>query len=314
MDDKVKVFAGTSNPELAKKIVKYMGINLGEIFVTRFSDGEIFVKILENVRGKDVFLIQSTHPPAENLLELLIMIDAMKRASARRITAVIPYYGYGRQDKKDEPRVPISAKLVADLLSTAGAHRILALDLHAEQIQGYFNIPVDHLYAAPVIIEHIKRQDFYNIDELVIVSPDPGRAKKARAIAKRINNVPIAIIDKRRPAPNMAEVMNVVGEVEGKVAILVDDIVDTAGTLVGAAEAIIKNGAKRVFAYVTHPVLSSNACERIKNSPIEKLVVTDSIPLRDNCSADIEVVSVAELLGEAILRIHEERSVSTLFV
>ncbi len=241
------------------------------------------------------------------------MIDALKRASARRITAVIPYFGYARQDKKDEPRVPISAKLVADLISVAGANRVLSMDLHAEQIQGYFNIPVDHLYAAPVMIEYIKNMNL-NEEKLVIVSPDLGRANRARAIAKRINNVPIAIIDKRRPKPNEAEVINVVGDVNGKNTIIVDDIVDTAGTIVAAAEALQKNGASKISAFITHPVLSGSSLKRIKDSPIEKMVVTNSIPLKSNNVEKIESVSVAPLLGEAIIRINEERSVSSLFI
>ncbi|MCD6400058.1 ribose-phosphate pyrophosphokinase [candidate division WOR-3 bacterium] len=311
--EKLKIFTGNSNINLAKEIAAYIGIELSEAFVTKFSDGEIFVKILENVRGQDVFVIQPTQPPADNLMELLIMIDALKRASARRITAVIPYFGYARQDKKDEPRVPISAKLVADLISVAGANRVLSMDLHAEQIQGYFNIPVDHLYAAPVMIEYIKNMNL-NEEKLVIVSPDLGRANRARAIAKRINNVPIAIIDKRRPKPNEAEVINVVGDVNGKNTIIVDDIVDTAGTIVAAAEALQKNGASKISAFITHPVLSGSSLKRIKDSPIEKMVVTNSIPLKSNNVEKIESVSVAPLLGEAIIRINEERSVSSLFV
>ncbi len=311
--EKLKIFTGNSNINLAKEIAAYIGIELSEAFVTKFSDGEIFVKILENVRGQDVFVIQPTQPPADNLMELLIMIDALKRASARRITAVIPYFGYARQDKKDEPRVPISAKLVADLISVAGANRVLSMDLHAEQIQGYFNIPVDHLYAAPVMIEYIKNMNL-NEEKLVIVSPDLGRANRARAIAKRINNVPIAIIDKRRPKPNEAEVINVVGDVNGKNTIIVDDIVDTAGTIVAAAEALQKNGASKISAFITHPVLSGSSLKRIKDSPIEKMVVTNSIPLKSNNVEKIESVSVAPLLGEAIIRINEERSVSSLFI
>uniref|UniRef100_A0A7C4U7A1 Ribose-phosphate pyrophosphokinase n=1 Tax=candidate division WOR-3 bacterium TaxID=2052148 RepID=A0A7C4U7A1_UNCW3 len=311
--DEMKIFSGNSNRQLAEKICEYIGVQLGEIFVSRFIDGEICVKILENVRGKDTFVIQSTHPPAENLLELLIILDALKRASAKRITVVIPYYGYARQDKKDEPRTPISAKLVADLITTAGAHRILSMDLHAEQIQGFFNLPFDHLYAAPVIIEHINSMNF-DLSELVIVSPDPGRAKRARGIAKRIGNMPIAIVDKRRPSPNQSEVMNIVGDVKNKTVILIDDIIDTGGTLAGAAKALKENGAKRIFSYVTHPLLSGDCLKKIEDSPIEKLVITDTIPLKNKNSQKIEVISVAKLLGEAIIRIHEERSVSTLFI
>ncbi len=311
MEDELKVFSGTSNPELGKKICGYLDITEGKIDALRFSDGEIRIKIGENIRGKDVFIIQSTNPPAENLLELLIIIDAAKRASARRITAVIPYFGYARQDKKDEPRVPITAKLVADLLTTAGADRVLALDLHVEQIQGFFNIPFDHLYAAPVMIEHFRAFDLSNF---IVVSPDPGSVVRSRAVAKRLGNLSLAIIDKRRPEPNKAEVINIVGEVEGKNVLLVDDIIDTAGTIVGATAALEKRGAKDIYVYCTHPVLSGKAMERLENSPIKKLVTTDTIPLGKKENEHITVLSVSELLGEAIRRIHEEQSVSTLFV
>lgn len=311
--NELKVFSGNSNKILSEKICEYIGVQPGEIFVSKFMDGEICVKILENVRGKDVFVIQSTHPPAENLLELLIMLDAFKRASAKRITVVIPYYGYARQDKKDEPRTPITAKLVADIISTAGADRILALDLHAEQIQGFFNLPFDHLYAAPVIIEHITSQNF-DLSELVIVSPDPGRAKRARGIAKRIGNIPIAIVDKRRPSPNLSEVLNIIGEVKNKIVLLIDDIIDTGGTLTGAAKALVEQGAKKVYSYVTHPLLSGDCLKNIEESPIEKLIITDTIPLKNKVSPKIEIISVAKLLGEAIVRIHKEKSVSNLFI
>ncbi|RKZ21121.1 ribose-phosphate pyrophosphokinase [bacterium] len=307
----LKVFTGNANKSLAEEICNYLGIPMGDALVTRFSDGEIRVKINENIRGADVFIIQPTFPPADNLLELLIMMDAARRASAWRITAVIPYFGYARQDKKDEPRVPISAKLVSNLLVTAGADRILTMDLHAEQIQGYFDIPVDHLYAAPVIIDYLRGK---NLQDVVIVAPDPGRANRARAIAKRFGNVPIAIVDKRRPEPNRSEVIYVVGDVADKTAVIIDDIVDTGGTLVGAAEALVKQGAKEVYACVTHPVLSGPAVERIENSTIKELVVTNTIPLGDKKRDKFTVLSVASLLGEAIRRIHNEESVSSLFI
>ncbi len=307
----LKVFTGNANKSLAEEICNYLGIPMGDALVTRFSDGEIRVKINENIRGADVFIIQPTFPPADNLLELLIMMDAARRASAWRITAVIPYFGYARQDKKDEPRVPISAKLVSNLLVTAGADRILTMDLHAEQIQGYFDIPVDHLYAAPVIIDYLRGK---NLQDVVIVAPDPGRANRARAIAKRFGNVPIAIVDKRRPEPNRSEVIYVVGDVADKTAVIIDDIVDTGGTLVGAAEALVKQGAKEVYACVTHPVLSGPAVERIENSSIKELVVTNTIPLGDKKRDKFTVLSVASLLGEAIRRIHNEESVSSLFI
>ncbi len=307
----MKVFSGNSNPELGKKICAFLGVKEGEIDAIRFSDGEIRIKIGENIRGKDVFIIQSTNPPAENLLELLIIIDAAKRASARRITAVIPYFGYARQDKKDEPRVPITAKLIADLITTAGAQRVLAIDLHVEQIQGFFNIPFDHLYAAPVMIEYFKS---FDLSDFIVVSPDPGSVIRSRAIAKRLGNLPLAIIDKRRPEPNKAEVINIVGEVKDKNVLIVDDIIDTAGTISGATAALEKRGAKDIFVYCTHPVLSGKAMERIENSPIKKFVATDTIPLGEKKNKDITILSVSELLGEAIKRIHEERSVSSLFV
>jgi ribose-phosphate pyrophosphokinase len=311
MEDELKIFSGNSNPELGKKIGAFLGIEEGKIDALRFSDGEIRIKIGENIRGKDVFIIQSTNPPAENLLELLIIIDAAKRASARRITAVIPYFGYARQDKKDEPRVPITAKLVADLLTIAGANRVLAMDLHVEQIQGFFNIPFDHLYAAPVMVKHFQT---YDLSNFIVVSPDPGSVIRSRAIAKRLGNLSLAIIDKRRPEPNKAEVINIVGEVTGKNVLLVDDIIDTAGTIAGATAALEKRGAKDIYVYCTHPVLSGKAMERLANSPIKKLVTTDTIPLGKKKNDHIIILSVSELLGEAIKRIHEEQSVSTLFI
>jgi ribose-phosphate pyrophosphokinase len=313
MDDQLKFFTGNSNRDLAKNICDYLNIPLGIIQVRRFSDGEIFVEIGENVRGKDVFVMQSTCSPVnDNLMELLIIMDALRRASARRMTAVIPYYGYARQDRKVAPRVPISAKLVADLITAGGAKRVLTMDLHAAQIQGFFNIPVDHLFAAPVLLNYIK-DHFQN--DLVIVSPDVGGVERARAFAKRLN-AQIAIIDKRRDGPNSSEVMNIVGKVEGSNVIILDDMVDTAGTLAKASVALAEHGAKRIYACATHPVLSGPALERIMNSPMDQLVVTDTIPLTDPAKASpkIKVLSVAPLFGEAIKRIHQEESVSSLFV
>jgi ribose-phosphate pyrophosphokinase len=313
MNEKPLLFAGNSNPELAKKIATFLGQELGGIDVRRFSDGEIFVEIGENVRGRDCFIIQSTSQPVNaNIMELLIMIDAFKRASARRITAVIPYYGYARQDRKSGPRTPITAKLVADLLVAAGAQRVLTLDLHAGQIQGFFNIPVDNLYALPVMLRHLRPL----CDEsTVIVSPDAGGTERARAYAKHLN-ASLAIIDKRRPSANVAEVMHLIGDVAGRKAIVVDDMVDTAGTLTKGVEALLKHGASSVIACATHGVLSGPAIRRIEESPIESLVVSDSIPLSPEAAAckKIQVLSVAELLGEAIKRISEEASVSSLFI
>ena len=298
---------------MSKKVCSYLNVALGGEKVKRFSDGEIQIEIDENVRSRDVFVIQSTCSPVnENLVELLLMLDALKRASAARITAVIPYYGYARQDKKVAPRVPISAKLVADMLTIAGASRIITLDLHAGQIQGFFDIPVDNIFAAPVLIEHI-RNNFNN--DLVIVSPDAGGVERARAFAKRLN-AGLAIIDKRRDAPNEATAMAVVGDVAGKVVVILDDMVDTAGTLVEAAGAIIKNGAREVYAVCAHPVLSGPSIERIENSPLKALVVTDTIPLRENARSckKIKVLSISELIGEAIIRSFKGDSVTSLFV
>jgi ribose-phosphate pyrophosphokinase len=313
MDNQLKFFTGNSNPLLAEQICAYMNTEMGAIQVRRFSDGEIFVEIGENVRGKDIFVMQSTCTPVnDNLMELLIIIDALRRASARRITAVMPYYGYARQDRKVAPRVPISAKLVADLITTAGARRVLTMDLHAGQIQGFFNIPVDNLFAAPVLLSYIKE---HFQDNLVIVSPDVGGVERARAFAKRLN-AQIAIIDKRRERPNSSEVMNIVGEVKGSTVVLLDDMVDTAGTLTKAAVALSEKGAKMIYGCATHAVLSGPALERIMNSPLDRLVVTDTIPLQKNIEIcpKIKALSVAPLLGEAIKRIHDEDSVSSLFV
>jgi len=310
--DRLTIFTGNANPELAKEICEYLGIELGKALVSRFSEGEIQVKIEQNIRGNDVFIIQPTCPPPnENLMELLIMIDAAKRASAGRITAVIPYYGYARQDRKDQPRVPISAKLVANLITVAGADRVLTMDLHAGQIQGFFDIPLDHLFAVKIFVEHLKRT--LDLSNLVVVSPDVGGIKMARAYAKRLG-VPLAIVDKRRISMDQAEVMNILGEVKGKDVCIVDDIIATGGSLVEAVEALKEKGARDAYATITHPVLSGPAIERLKRSPLKKLFVTNTIPVPEEKRIDkIEVLSVAPLLGEAIKRIHKEESVSVLF-
>ncbi|MBI5585874.1 MAG: ribose-phosphate pyrophosphokinase [Deltaproteobacteria bacterium] len=313
INDQLKFFTGNSNPELAKKICAYLGIPIGAIQVRRFSDGEIFVEIGENVRGKDVFVMQSTCSPVnDNLMELLIIMDALRRASARRITAVMPYYGYARQDRKVAPRVPISAKLVADLITAAGARRVLTMDLHAGQIQGFFNIPVDNLFAAPVLLDYIKK---HYKNHLVMVSPDVGGVERARAFAKRLS-AQLAIIDKRRDRPNSSEVMNIIGQVKGWNCVLLDDMVDTAGTLVKAAQALGEQGARSITACATHAVLSGPALDRINDSPLRELVVTDTIPAvaKGKQCPKIKVLSVAGLLGEAIKRIHMEDSVSSLFI
>ncbi len=309
-----KVFSGTANPLLAQEICQSLGCPLGEMMVKKFADGETHLQIQENVRGADVFLVQPTCTPVDgNLVELLLMLDAFKRASAERITAVLPYYGYARQDRKDKPRMPISAKLVASLLERGGANRVLALDLHAAQIQGFFDIPVDHLFAAPVMIDYF--QGLYDRKGLTIVSPDAGGVERARAFAKRLN-APLAIIDKRRTDVNVAEVMNIIGEIRGKYCLIVDDLVDTAGTLVKGVEALLDQGASGVTACATHAVLSGPAIERIKSSPMTELVVTNSIPLRQEAleCGKIRQLSVAPLLARAIQSIHEGGSVSTLFV
>ena len=307
------VFAGNSNPELALDICRHIGIRLGEAQVKTFSDGETQVDIRENVRGKDVFVLQSTCSPVNDyLVELLLMVDAFRRASAQRITAVIPYYGYARQDKKVAPRVPISAKLVADLITVAGADRVITMDLHAGQIQGFFNTPVDNLFAAPVLLEYIK-DNFKN--DTVVVSPDAGGVERARAFAKRLNSL-LAIIDKRREAPNRAEAMHVVGDVKGKIAVILDDMIDTGGTLTQAAQALTKQGALEVHACCAHAVLSGPAIERITDSDIKTVVVTNTIPLSEKAKAcdKIRVLSVSKLLAEAIHRCHTGSSVSSLFV
>ncbi|MCS7258551.1 MAG: ribose-phosphate pyrophosphokinase [candidate division WOR-3 bacterium] len=308
-----KIFSGRANYPLAQRIVDYLGVSLGKLILQDFADKEIRVKIEENVRGVDAFVIQPTHPPAENLLELLLIIDALRRASAERITAVIPYYGYARQDRKDEPRVPISAKLIANLLVTSGASRILTMDLHAEQIQGFFDIPVDHLYAAPVLIEYFRK---YDLSNLVIVAPDTGRANRARGFAKRLgDNIPIAVIDKRRPEQNRAEVISVVGDVENKNALILDDIIDTGNTLLAAVDALKQRGARNIIACATHAVFSKNCFEKLDASEISEIVITDTIKLpEEKKSKKITVLSVAALLGEAIRRIHLGESVSSLFI
>jgi ribose-phosphate pyrophosphokinase len=312
-NDKLKIFSLNSNQRLAEQVAEVIGRPLGKCSVKQFSDGEVQINIEESIRGCDVFVIQSTSFPVnENLMELLIMIDALKRASARTINVVMPYYGYARQDRKARSREPITAKLVANLLETAGAHRVIAIDLHAPQIQGFFDIPIDHLVAEPILTEYFKGKGF-NSDELVIVSPDHGGVTRARKMADRMK-APIAIIDKRRPRPNVAEVMNIVGNVEGKTAILIDDIIDTAGTITIAASALIESGAKEVYACCTHPVLSGPAIERIDNSQIKELVITNSIELPETKqSPKIKQLSIASLLAEAIVRVFEEKSVSTLF-
>jgi len=307
----MKVFAGRANRPLADKICRHLGCRLGKLEVDVFADGELKPRILENVRGVDVFVVQSTEPPAENLLELLMIIDAMKRASAERITAVIPYYGYARQDRKDEPRVPITAKLVADLLTTAGASRILTVELHAEQIQGYFNIPVDHLYSSPVIVDYFRR---HGIGNLVVVAPDTGRVRRVRAIAKRLGDVPIAIVDKRRIGKNQVEEGRVIGEVKGKIALIYDDMIDTGGTILFAVKALKKQGVRRVMVTATHAVLSDKAAEKLHASDIERLVVTDTLNLQGKLTDKTSVLSVSRLLATAIKRIHCAQSVSKLFV
>ncbi len=306
------LFAGNSNPDLADKISKGVALPLGRIAVGRFKDGEVSCQIKENVRGADVFIVQSTcNPVNNNLMELLVMIDAFKRASAGRITAVTPYFGYARQDRKDRPRVPISAKLVADLICTAGANRVLTVDLHANQLQGFFNVPVDHLYGAAVLLDHIKElgKDF------VVVAPDAGGVERARAVAKRLNNASLAIVDKRREQANVSKVMHIIGEVKGRDCLIVDDMIDTAGTLTQTAEALVQEGANSVYAACSHAVLSDPANERIENSVLSKVFVTDTIPFREGefYSNKLEVVTVARLLGDAIERIHEESSISSLF-
>lgn len=313
MKSEMKVFSGNGNPRLAQAICDYLRLPLGQLKLSRFSDGETYCQVLENVRGTDVFVIQPTCQPVnDNLVELLLIVDALKRSSAARITAVVPYYGYARQDRKDKPRVPISAKLVADLLQAAGVQRVLAVDLHAPAIQGFFDVPVDHLLAAPVLLEWIAQERF---ESLTIVSPDAGGVERARFFARRLG-ASLAIIDKRRIEANVAETMNVIGDVRGRTCVIVDDIVDTAGTLVGSVGALKKNGAGSVSACFTHAVLSGPAMERLAASELDRVVVTDTIPLAPEkaASGKITVLSLANLLGEAMARIHGNSSVSSLFV
>ena len=309
------VFAGNANPQLAHKIAARLTLPLGKAQVNKFSDGEVAIELMENVRGRDVFIVQSTCPPTnDNLMELLVMADALRRASAGRITAVVPYFGYARQDRRQRAaRVPITAKLVANLMVSAGVNRVLTVDLHADQIQGFFDIPVDNVYASPVLLGDVWKQKF---DDLIVVSPDVGGVVRARALAKRLDDADLAIIDKRRPRPNEAQVMNIIGEVQGKTCVIVDDLVDTAGTLCIAAKALKEQGAAKVLAYITHPVLSGKAVANIEGSVLDELVVTDTIPLRggaESCKR-IRQLSIAELLAETMRRVSDEESVSSLYV
>ncbi|MEE4252417.1 MAG: ribose-phosphate pyrophosphokinase [Desulfuromusa sp.] len=309
----IKIFAGNSNQPLARDLCQHLNVTLGDAKVRTFSDGEVLVEIGENVRGRDVYVVQSTSSPAnDNLMELLVMVDALKRASAARINAVVPYFGYARQDRKVAPRAPITAKLVADLMSVAGIDRLLTMDLHAGQIQGFFDIPVDHLYAAPVMLDEIRRE---NITDLIVVSPDAGGTERARAFAKRLD-AGLAIIDKRRSGPNVAEVMHIIGDVEGKNCVIIDDMIDTAGTLCAAATALQNQGATDIYACATHGVLSGPALQRITDSPLKKVFITDTIPTHEkqNQCATLQSLSVSHLLAEAIRRTHNAESVSSLFV
>jgi ribose-phosphate pyrophosphokinase len=311
-DDKFKIFSGTANEALADEVCAFLGMNRGQALVTRFADGEAYVQIQENVRGADVFVLQPTCRPVDShLMELLLMLDALKRASARRITAVIPYYGYARQDRKEKPRVPISSKLVADLLTTAGAHRALVIDPHTPQLQGFFNIPVDHLFASPVLVDYFRKLGLAN---LTVVSPDAGGVERARFFAKKID-APLAIVDKRRVEMNVAEVMNVIGDVRDRTSLVIDDLIDTAGTLVKTAAALMDKGAREVYACCSHPVLSGPAVENIAASCIKEVVVTNTVPLSAEAKAEpkIKVLSIAGLIGRAIQSIHEETSISKLF-
>lgn len=308
MEQEPLIFSGSSSQELTQKICDYLELKPGKIDKRIFSDGEIWVKFLENIRGRDVFIVQSTQPPAENLMELLIMLDAAKRASATRITAVIPYFGYARQDRKDQPRVSITAKLVANLITVSGADRVITMDLHAAQIQGFFDIPFDHLYASPVFTSLLKDHS----DNFVVVSPDIGGIKLARSYAKRLD-AGLVVIDKRRPKHNQAEVMNIIGDVNGKDVLLVDDLIDTGGTIVNAVKALKERGANKIYGAISHPLLSGNALERIQQSDIHKLYVTDSIPLKDKVHDKVVVRTASELLAQAIIRSNRNESISSLF-
>jgi len=314
-DGKMMVFSGNANTKLAQEIAHYLRIQLGKAVVGKFSDGEVQVEVMENVRGKDVFIVQPTcQPTNDNLMELLVMIDAMRRASAARVTAVMPYFGYARQDRRPRSaRVPITAKVVANMLEAVGADRLLTVDLHADQIQGFFNIPVDNVYASPILLGDVWRQKYPN---LIVVSPDVGGVVRARALAKRLDDADLAIIDKRRPKANVAKVMNIIGDVQGRTCVMVDDLVDTAGTLCKAAAALKEHGAEKVVAYLTHPVLSGPAIENIRNSQLDELVVTDTIPLKPEAQQcnNIRVLSIAEMLAETIRRISNEESVSSMYM
>ena len=310
-DSKLKIFTCNSNPKLAQQIADYIGVPLGDSVTTSFSDGEIQIKLNESVRGCDVYVVQSTCEPVnDSLMELLVMVDALKRASAKSINVVIPYYGYARQDRKARSRDPITAKLVANLIETAGAHRVITMDLHATQIQGFFDIPVDHLLGVPILAQYFRSKQ---MEDVVVVSPDHGGVVRARKLADFLN-APLAIIDKRRPEPNVSEVMNIIGDIKGKTAIIIDDIIDTAGTIVLGANALVEYGVKEVYACCTHPVLSGPAMQRLEESPFKEVVVTDTIPVKHpNPSRKIRTLSVAPLMGEAIIRVHEEVSISKLF-
>jgi ribose-phosphate pyrophosphokinase len=306
----VKLLVGSGNPALSTEIAESLGVEPAKTTISRFADGEIFVRIDENVRGNDVFILQPTNPPAENIMELLLLIDAAKRASAARITCVMPYYGYSRQDRKDQPRVAIGAKLVANMIVTAGAHRVVGIDFHQHQLQGFFDIPVDHLYAAPVFVSHYRKK---NLHDVVVVAPDVGSAKMARGFAKRLDGS-LAIIDKRRPRPNHSEVVNVVGEVEGRDCILTDDMIDTAGTVAEASRALKKLGAKDIYVCATHALLSGPAVERLSNAPIKEVTVTDTVRItEEKIFPQLQILSVGDLLAKAIRYIHSEQSVSSLF-
>jgi len=308
----IKILSGLASWKLKEDICKNLGVEIASLEVSRFKDGEIKIQIKENIRGCDVFIVQSTHPPAENLLELLLLIDAAKRASAKRITAIIPYFGYARQDRKDRPRVPISAKLVANLIQVAGADRVVTIDLHSDQIQGFFDIPVDNIYAFPVFKEYLGPLDPKIFS---VVSPDVGGTNRATAFAKRIGDLPIAIADKRRPAPNMSEVVHIIGNVENKNVIIVDDIIDTGGTIFFASQKLKEMGAKVIWVCATHPLLSSDAVNILQNAPVDRIIVTDTIPIPEHKRIKkIEILTVSNLIAEAILRIHEERSISALFI